>query len=268
MISMAVCADSDVLRFIQMDARNIRDPSSDSACWFTQAVLLFPNGGRSHGKGRSVQIAACQRAMTVAVTKPTISSRHASCFRRLTVRPNLPVPGPAGHPLAANLRLDVAPAHRYLFAEVDPVAVAGTPAGDPWGLLAEFTPERCCNWADDEVFRARCADLSDEPDAYRTAPVVPAAAGPLPPGDSLLSLLAFGVTGSCPCPLWSSACWPTTPQEGSVRPRRALIAVCLRTTRLLHPPNKEKKTQSLSPEGWRLKQLTRRSTGALPSEPH
>jgi starch phosphorylase len=178
--------------------------------------------------------------------------------RRLTVRPNLPESVSALGTLAANLRWTWHQPTRDLFADVDPVAWQDT-GGDPLALLAEVTPDRLRRLADDEGFRTRCAELSEDLSTYLTAPRWYQRQPALPQAIAYFSM-EFGVTEALP--LYSGGLGVLA---GDHLKAASDLGVPLIAVGLLYHGGYFH--QSLSPEGWQVEHYPTIEPGALPLTP-
>jgi starch phosphorylase len=179
--------------------------------------------------------------------------------RRLTVRPNLPESLSVLGTLAANLRWTWHQPTRDLFAEVDPVAWQNT-GGDPLGLLAEVTPDRLRQLADDEGFRARCAELAEDLAHYLTAPRWYQRQRDAFPSAIAYFSMEFGVTEALP--LYSGGLGVLA---GDHLKAASDLGVPLIAVGLLYHGGYFH--QSLSPEGWQVEHYPTIEPGALPLTP-
>ncbi len=178
--------------------------------------------------------------------------------RRLTVRPNLPESVSALGTLAANLRWTWHQPTRDLFTDVDPVTWQDT-GGDPLALLAEVTPDRLRQLADDEGFRTRCAELDADLSTYLTAPRWYQRQPALPQAIAYFSM-EFGVTEALP--LYSGGLGVLA---GDHLKAASDLGVPLIAVGLLYHGGYFH--QSLSPEGWQVEHYPTIEPGALPLTP-
>jgi starch phosphorylase len=160
--------------------------------------------------------------------------------------------------LAANLRWTWHQPTRDLFADVDPVAWQDT-GGDPLALLAEVTPDRLRQLADDEGFRTRCAELSEDLSNYLTAPRWYQEQPALPRAIAYFSM-EFGVTEALP--LYSGGLGVLA---GDHLKAASDLGVPLIAVGLLYHGGYFH--QSLSPEGWQVEHYPTIEPGALPLTP-